>query len=345
MDLVTVARDTCWAINNFFAAEPATSFAKMKPLLHPLIKFIVRVERWSLTKEDDVENLIRYALRAVENALDAAKRENIDTHVLHQDKRFVHFLSWCIRFRRNEKTRDIALTALNCICHFPMGAFLEENLITDFHRTLLDERHKKAKATPFLTALCMALACMMKNGMSDEMKPHTVKRIVNGLTILTNSTLSCGSHDLRRNACLALSVLGRSIRRTEYIDSFWFSGGGCGLNAALSLDVESSVNHQALLALDALLSFTPSNPNKNLQSKPQLRDSLKDSVEKLLYTQNETINNAANVVLSKLELLEDSENHVSSLAQSDLKPVQAPAPKRRRVEFGDLNSNETSSSD
>lgn len=312
----------------------------MQPFLNPLVNALVLVERLWLMDNEHAINLIRFGLRALENALDTARNANTECS-LHNDPKLVHFLSWCMRYRHNAKTRDIPVSALNCMRHFALTLFLEEIFVTDIPRILKEERQLGVDAQLFLTSWCSTLACMIENnGISDQMMTRTVSRMANGLFMLTGEKWRCSDRGLRRSACHALTVLGCSLRGGPYMDAFWVAGGGNGLLVALSLDMEAAVNHQALLALKNLLPAIPAEASKFLVFQPKLRGDLKEAAEKYLYSQDDATSQVADAVMKKLDILEDAENEMSNLAHqsNNLKADQAPATKRRRVELGAFNS-------
>ena len=330
---IVTARDTCWAINNIFSTEPVPAFAKIQIFLDPLVNMLSRMER-SAHVDEQVHVLIRFGLRAVENALELASSEKIECS-LQSNAKLVHLLSWCMCYRHKEPFRDIAFTALICMQHFAISLFLDELFIKDIPLILRDWRMLRAEGAPFLNAWCVTMTCMMKNGMSDRMMMCTVTRIVNGLHTLMKWSVS--NYELRRSACHAIIFLGRSIQRPHYMDAFWSASGGNGLLFALSMDGDASVNRQALFAMDNLLPNNVAATSTYLLAKPDLQKYLMDAVEKLTESEDFVTSQAAITVLTKLEQLENEENVALTLEQANVK-TPVPASKRRRVELCEFNS-------
>lgn len=332
---IVTARDTCWAINNIISTERVPEFAKIQKFLDPLVNMLSRMEN-VVHVDDQAHVLIRFGLRALENALELASKEKIESS-LQNNPKMVHLLSWCMSYRHIEPFRDIASTALLCMRHFAISWFLDELFIKDIPTILRDLRMLRTDGVHLLNSWCVTLTCMMKNGMSDRMMMCTVTRIVNGLHTLMKWPVS--NHELRRNACHAIIFLGRSIQRAHYVDAFWSASGGNGLLFALSMHNEASVNRHALLAMDNLLPNNVAATSTYLLAKPDLQKYLMNAVEKLTESEDYVTSQAAITVLTKLEQLENEENVALTLEQANNNvKTQQPVPKRRRLELGEFNS-------
>ncbi|GAX11265.1 hypothetical protein FisN_7Lh362 [Fistulifera solaris] len=333
--LVMISCDTCWAVNNLISMDSASGFAKIQPFLHPLVQVLALMEQCSVVDRTQLHFSIRYGVRALEKGFDMARKENISCPLL-QNKLLIHFLSVCMRYRRDALTRDIAITAMNCMRHFALKEFADETFVTDATKTLNEERQLRSGAVEFLSSWCVALGSMTQNGLSNQMSAHIITRLANGLASLTDTKWSW-PHELRTKACEAMAILGASLRNPEHVRAFWISKGGSCLVTALQLDSETAVHLQALAALHHLVPANPSQTSSFLLPKRELQEKMIAAVEHILEQPNDVTHVAATAVSIRLEALKDWENEEAPCV--DLMEAKiVPSTKRRRVELGAYNA-------
>ncbi len=334
--LVMICCDTCWAVNNLISLESSAGFAKIQPFLHPLVQVLALMEQCSVVDKTQLYFSIRYGVRALEKGFDMARRENIACSLLH-NKLLIHFLSGCVRYRRDAKTRDIAITAMNCMRHFALKEFADENFVTDVTKTLNEERQLRSGAVDFLSSWSIAVASMIQNGLSEQMSAHIVTRLANGISSLTDTKWSW-PHELRTKACEAMAVLGASLRNPDHVRAFWVSKGGLCLVTALKLESETAVHLQALAALHHLIPENPSQTSSFLLPRSELQEKIIAAVEQILEHPNDVTHAAATAVSMKLEALKDWENEEAPCVELMEAKIVLPSTKRRRVELGAYNA-------
>jgi hypothetical protein len=293
------------------------------------------MEQCSVVDKTQLHFSIRYGVRALEKGFDMAQKENIACSLL-LNKLLIHFLSGCMRYRRDTQTRDIAITAMNCMRHFALKEFSDETFVTDVTKTLSEERQLRTGAVEFLSSWSVAMGSMIQNGISDQMSPHIVTRLANGLCSLTDTKWSW-PHELRTKACEAMTVLGASLRNPEHVRAFWVSKGGSCLVTALWLDSETAVHLQALAALHHLIPENPSQTSSLLLPKSDLQEKLIAAVEQIIEHPHNETHAAATAVSIKLEALKDWENEEAPCVEL-MEAKIVPSSKRRRVELGAYNA-------